>query len=187
MIAVMAVAAISANAQTWIGGNIGFNTEKTSVEGNKLSSNSTFEFAPEIGYNLSDNWAVAMQIGYAHNGNGVINFADYDYEGIKNSFSIKPYVRYTFCKAGNFSAFVDGGISYTTAHISGVDPNLNSFGVAVKPGVAYAVSPKVSLVAHIGNLGYDYTWVKENNTTVSNNAFDVKLFNSISFGAYYNF
>ena len=42
MIAVMAVAAISANAQMWVGGNLGFNTEKKKFEDTELSSGTSF-------------------------------------------------------------------------------------------------------------------------------------------------
>lgn len=50
MIAVMAVAALAANAQTWVGGTIGLNTEKTQFESTDLSSGTSFQIAPEIGY-----------------------------------------------------------------------------------------------------------------------------------------
>lgn len=189
MIAVMAVAAISANAQVWIGGNIGVQTNKTSFDGNKLSSNTSFEIAPEIGYNLSDKWAVALELAYSHTGNGEINFAGESVKGYLNSFSVKPYARYAYVKSGNFSAFVDGGINYTTSHVSGFSNNLNSFGVFFAPGFSYAVSNKVSLVAHLGDLSYDYTYVKVPGTDkkATNNAFNFQLFNGVSFGAYYNF
>ncbi len=48
MIAVMAVAALAANAQTWVGGTIGLNTEKTQFESTDLSSGTSFQIPPEI-------------------------------------------------------------------------------------------------------------------------------------------
>ena len=55
MIAAMMVAAVSANAQVWIGGEVGFNTTTNTVKVNGVSTDETtnnFTIAPEIGYNL---------------------------------------------------------------------------------------------------------------------------------------
>ena len=109
-----------------------------------------------------------------------------------NAFTINPYARYTFFKAGNFTAFVDGGISYASLHVnqlSDVIENVQSFGVGINPGITYAVSPKVSLVAHVGDLSFNTMWDKAKNVDVkvTSNKFNFGLWNSISFGAYYNF
>lgn len=186
MIAVMAVAAISANAQMWVGGNLGFNTEKTKFEDTEFSSGTSFEIAPEVGYNLNEKWAVALALGYGHYDAGIVTFAGKEVSVIINTFSIKPYVRYTFVKAGNFSAFCDGVLDYSTTHVNGVENNLNSWGLAVTPGIAYAISPKVSLVAHVGEIGYDHTWFDAGVGDVTNNKFGINLTNAISFGAYVN-
>ena len=203
MIAVMAVAAVSANAQLWIGGEIGFNsttnTFKTGAHSQDFTS-SNFTFAPEIGYNLSDNWAVAAKIGYEYSENNaeiaslVDQFEVPDYfKGLNtNTFYINPYARYTFLKAGNFSAFVDGGVAYGFIHLNGTSDivsNVNMFKVGVNPGVAYAINPKVGLVAHIGDLSYKTQWVKVKDTDIklSQSKINVGLWNAISFGAYYNF
>ena len=202
-LAAVAVAA-TMNAQVWVGGEIGFNADKTTVKNNGTSSSystNNFTIAPEIGYNLSEKWAVAMKIGFTHSeDNGAVAAMvqeaapELTINGklMSNSFSINPYVRYIFVKAGNFSAFVDGGISYATIHVnnlSSVMNNINSFGVAINPGISYAVSEKVGLVAHIGDLSYNAMWTKAKNVDVkvNNDKFNVSLWNSISFGAYYNF
>ncbi len=200
-LAALAVAA-TMNAQVWVGGEVGFNSDKTTIKTNGQSQSVTtnnFTLAPEIGYNLSDKWAVAIKLGFSHNeDNGaakaLIEGAGFPVAGklMSNSFTINPYARYTFVKAGNFSAFVDGGISYGTTHVnnmSNVMNNINSFGVGINPGVTYAVSPKVSLVAHIGDLSYNAMWTKAKNVDIkaNNGKFNISLWNSISFGAYYNF
>ena len=60
MMAVMAVAALSANAQVWLGGSFALDFSKNTAKENMTS----FEIAPEVGYNLSDKWAVAMALGF---------------------------------------------------------------------------------------------------------------------------
>ena len=197
-----AVIAVSANAQIWVGGEVGFTSDKTTVKtnGNSVSqTTNNFTLAPEVGYNLNENWAIALKVQFAHNeDNGVIKSMIQDAgfnTGAKvmtNAFSVNPYARYTFLKAGNFSAFVDGGVSYGLIHVSSMSQvmnNINSLGVAINPGVTYAVSPKVSLVAHIGDLSYNAMWTKakQADVKVNNGKFNASVWNAISFGAYYNF
>jgi hypothetical protein len=204
MMAVMAVAALSANAQVWICGEVGFNTSTNTVKVAGVSSDKTtnnFVIAPEIGYNLNEKWAVAMKIGYVHAGNNeeikelINNYGVLPFNlgsTTTNAFTINPYARYTFVKAGNFSFFVDGGVGYSSVHVNGLSDymkNINLIKVGINPGVTYAISPKVSLVAHVGDLSYQNMWSKAKNVDlkVSQGKFNIGLWNSISFGAYYNF
>ena len=198
-LAAVAVAA-TMNAQVWVGGEVGFTGDKTTVKNNGVSSSystNNFTIAPEIGYNLNEKWAVAMKIGFTHSeDNGAIRAMiqeaapELHINGklMSNTFSINPYARYTFVKAGNFSAFVDGGISFATIHVNNLSDqmnNISSFGVAVKPGIAYALSEKVGLVAHLGEISYNAMWTKAKNVDVKVN--NDSFWNAISFGAYYNF
>ena len=193
VMAVMAVAALNANAQWWAGGELGFGSSHNN--GAEVSTKE-FTIKPEVGYSLTDKIDVALSVGYIHLSNASLrDYVNENYgfdlgrlgvrDGSGNGFTINPYIRYKFVKAGNFFAFVDGGIDYTTLHMNGTDKNANQFGVSVAPGIAYAVSPKVTLVSHIGDgLYYRHSWIKD---TAHNNAFGFKLINSISFGAYYSF
>ena len=200
-LAAVAVAA-TMNAQVWVGGELGFGANKTTVKANGVSADTkvnNFTIAPELGYNLSENWAVAVKLGFAHNEadaetlNLLQDFNNFGINSITtNSFSIKPYVRYTFLKAGNFSAFVDGGIGYASVHVnqlSSIINNVNNFSVSINPGISYGISEKVGLVAHLGDLSYNTQWckAKEADVKVTRSNFNLGLWNSISFGAYYNF
>ncbi|MCM1079476.1 MAG: porin family protein [Bacteroidales bacterium] len=197
MIAVMAVAALSANAQIWVGGNLGFNTQKATVKVDNVSVDNTstsFSIAPEIGYNLNDDWAVAVRLGYEHNPSFAMSIGDESFSGRTNSFEINPYVRYKVVKTGKFYAFIDGGLAFGTTHVNGTSDymdNINAFRIGFNPGVAYNVTPKVTLVAHIGDLSYTTAWTKvkdgREEAKISSNAFNLNLTNSISFGAYVNF
>ena len=69
--ALVAVASLAANAQVWVGGEVGFNATKTSLDGDKLGSAAYFNLLPEIGYSINDKFDVAVTIGISHkNGNG---------------------------------------------------------------------------------------------------------------------
>ena len=191
--ALVAVASLSANAQVWVGGEVGFSAGKTTNNGTKFGSGADFNLIPEIGYTLNDKFDIAVAIGIAHNnGNGkaYAGTEGYDvYVGAlddvnRNAFTLNPYVRYKFANAGDFTFFVDGGFSYTMIHYSGNDDNGNQWSLGFKPGIAYNISDKVSLVAHIGRL--DYNFFKQGD--IKNNEFNMGVSgNNLTFGAYVSF
>ena len=170
--AIIAACAITANAQTWIGGELGFNST-TYKSGDVKETVSNVTISPEIGYNLNENWAVAAKIEFSHFEDG----------NTGNSVGFNPYVRYTFAKTGNLSFFIDGGLFWTNIHYKGDDKNANNFGIGFNPGLAYSISKKVSLVAHIGDFSYNH--YKFYDTKIDR--FNLGLDNSISFGAYVAF
>lgn len=173
--AFVAVASLSANAQVWVGGNLGLNTEKTSFDGTTLSKQNKVTIAPEIGYKYSDNLDFAVKLGYSH--------TDGEGKASTNGFSINPYVRYTCFTSGKFSAFVDGGFSYGMNHTSGVDDNTNTWKIYIQPGLAYSLTDKVGLVAHIGD-GLGWKFSKRGDWKANDFYLDVN--NAIEFGVYVN-
>ena len=202
--ALVAVASLTANAQVWVGGEVGFSAGKTTYDGEKLGAGANFNLIPEIGYTLNDKFDVAIAIGIAHknfNGEPYAGTANHDLvvTGIveefemgsqnnnRNSLVINPYIRYKFAKTGDFTFFVDGGFSYERIHYSkgfeGAN-NATQWGLGIKPGIAYNLSDKVGLVAHVGDLSYNFFKMKD----LKNNEFNMGLTgNNITFGAYVNF
>lgn len=168
--AIVAASAMTANAQVWIGGSLGFNSTTKEVASIDVTTTS-FEIQPEIGYNLSDQWAVACALGFS---TSKTENAD-----AQNTFKINPYARYTFAKSGIASFFVDGGLSYTT-----YGEDHNRFGIGVQPGVAISLSDNFSFVTKLGSLGYSTT----SNHDVDTNSFGLGVDgNAINFGLYYAF
>lgn len=172
--AFVAVASLTANAQVWVGGELGLGTSKTTVNGNEAAKSNYALIVPEVGYKINDNWDVAVKIGYRH--------TDVKGGASTNSFELAPYARYTFVKSGDFTAFLDGGFSYSNINTK---PNkTNDWKIFITPGISYAISEKVGLVAHVGELAYSFT--KQGD--VKTNAFGLDLDSEIfSFGAYVNF
>lgn len=167
-IAVVAMIAISANAQTWLGGSFGFDWEKSKNDHAKAKT--SWEIAPEIGYNLDETWAVAIKLGVAS-----VKHGDND---AVTGFQVNPYARYTFCEMDKLSFFVDGGVNYTTY---GKNAG-NSFGIGVQPGLCYKASDTVSLVAKFGYFGWK-TYSEEN---ANKDQFGLGVDgNALSFGVYF--
>lgn len=152
-LAIAAIAAIGGSAQAadglYVGGNVGFWHE--SGNGNEASTNE-FSIIPEIGYNLNSKWAVGTTIGIDHK----------HWCGAEKSntmFEFYPYSRYTFYRssANKVQLFCDGtvGIGVGTTSQYGVDNTAVTWGIGLKPGVAFNVTEHFSVVAHVGFFGYE--------------------------------
>ncbi|WP_288057392.1 porin family protein [Xylanibacter rodentium] len=138
--AAMMVASLAASAQVYVGGSLGFLSEKANEDADALN---TFSIKPEVGYNLNENWAVGIQLGYLSK--------DINKDVTAGLINVTPYARYTFAKTGIASFFVDGGLTF---EFGTADAEGTNWGVGVRPGVKLAVSEKVDVIGKLGYLGY---------------------------------
>ncbi len=178
--------AVSMPAKIWIGGSLSINTSNTSLGSYNLDANNSIEVSPEIGYVLSGKWALGLRIGYAHYDNAETTMIDQTVAGQSNQFSVSPFVRYTFHRAGSFSFYADGSVDYLSTSKSGYDSNMNTLGAAVCPGMNYAINDRLGLTAHLGSLGYQHSWMKDRGIKLKNDAFNFNIFGSFAFGVYVN-
>lgn len=201
MVAVMAAAAVSANAQWYVGGQLGLDFNKANKD---ADSQMTFSIAPEVGYNINENWAVGAQVGFSMANklkeDGKITYdahgfptgvTDPTYDATGTSFFIAPYARYTFAKSGNVSFFVDGGIGFATANYDIDDPyekyneSGTIFHIGLRPGIAFKATDKISFVATTGYFGY---MKKSDDVYGGASRFGLNVNgNALQFGFYYNF
>lgn len=176
MTLVAAMITVAASAQVYVGGSLGIGSVKLGANDAKTS----FKIVPEIGYNINDEWAVGLAIGYQQ-GECKLGKADYLQETEMKLFGVNPYVRNTFLRTKYVNVFVDGGLTYQTIKDFGSD-----FQVGLKPGVAVNFNDKLSFVAHIGFIGYETFSPKGDGK--SSNTVGVDLDgNNIMFGLYWNF
>lgn len=178
---VIACAAFSAQAQVYVGGELGFWRDYDANE-------TSLKILPEVGYNLDEKWSVGTVIGYGYN---------YDNGFKTNAFVIAPYARYTFAKLGPVNLFLDGGFGFSTFKVKAdggkSSDAQNAWEVGVKPGISVNLTEKLSFVSHIGFLGWrDADEVEFGGETYSGGfgsnglGFDLSG-NAITFGLYYNF
>ena len=157
-LAVVAIAsAFGVNAENWyVGGNLGF-THESSVYCAQWDRNfeaNTLYIQPEIGYNFNSQWAVGLGIGYEYR----------HWNGSKtdlNMFNFNPYARWTYFRTSNnlVQLFVDGGVGIGAGafdvDVNGYDSHTAViWNVGFRPGVAFNLTDKFSVVAHLGFLGY---------------------------------
>jgi hypothetical protein len=182
--------AATMNAQVYVGGSLGFHHDKQ----NNVK-NTKFTVLPEIGYNLDDNFAVGMVIGFGTGKTtGTVSSLDVNGNEVTvetssktSNFTINPYLRYTFVKLDKVNVFIDGGLYYTFDKQGDSDlAKFNEFGVNIKPGVAVNLNDKLSFVSHFGMLGWSNRKAKADGAKAKN-TIDVNVESAVSFGLYYNF
>lgn len=133
--------AVVASAQVYVGGQVGLwrNTD---------ANHTSFSIQPEVGYNLSDKWAIGIGVGYAYNYN----------DGLKvNAATVNPYARYTVAKAGPVSFLLDGGFGFSTAKakMDGYSSDsYNAWEIGITPAVKVSLAKNVDFIASLGFLGY---------------------------------
>lgn len=199
----LAVAAMAANAQTYVGGELGF--WRNGEDGNNKTS---FTLAPELGYNLDDTWALGIKLGYNYNYAGAGNFnignvVSAEGHVTRNTFTVEPYVRASYAKFGPVRLFIDGGFAFATykdKYTATVNDKSqsesndahNAWQVGFKPGVALDLNDHFSFIAHAGFLGYRHSDPSKYNNALEDGAygngwgFDFKT-NGLTFGFLYNF
>ena len=220
-------AALTMNAQMYVGGSLGFNSNTVSTDptvetiGTAVvttttsdAKETTFKFAPEFGFKLADNMAVGVVLGFdmsnrepSYNtvttivGGAATTVAPKSTTKVKgNNFSIAPYFRYTALTWGNLSLFADAQVTVATGKTTNevttggvkvsADDKVNSFSVAVVPGISYQLNDQINFVAKLGNgLGYFQKKTEPAGDaayTEKNIGLDLNSL-GLSFGMYYNF
>jgi outer membrane protein len=154
LVAAVAVFGLSANAQEettnggfaegdlFISGSVGYSSESTG----DVKSNQ-FEIIPRLGYFVSENIALGLQLGYQSSKDETPTG---DTEA--NTFTVGAFGRYYFMPASQFSLFGQLGIDYISTDYDAYKES--GFGVALAPGISYFVSNNIALEATFGILGY---------------------------------
>ena len=187
-VAVLATS-LTASAQLWVGGSLNFDNSKEWDE-NKAST--SWGISPKIGYALDD--ALEVGLGFGIRGASFENNAET--KSSQLSFSVAPFVRYTFFSDGNFSLFVEGNVSYAY-NSDKEEPKVGEtsktndweFGVNILPGFKYTLTDHFALVGTIGSLSYTHNRpYKDAKTWYGNqNSFRFNLHSGYSIGLYYAF
>lgn len=170
-IATLLLCSLAASAQVFVGGTIGVSTEKTTDSGRITS----FTLAPNFGYNVSDRFAMGLELDYNYLEQGSYS---------ANSITIGPFARYNFVNSGNFSFFGEFGIGYThykPSHTSG----LNGVSLGVRPGISYKIGNNWQLFGKMNLFNYRYLENKYDDG-ISTTGFALN-FTNIQLGIAYNF
>lgn len=171
-----AFVAVTMNAQVYVGGSVGV----ASVKNGNADAETVYKFIPEVGYNLNDEWAIGVTLGYQKGACSLLN--GYFGQDVKTEmFQVSPYARYTFLKSKIVNAFVDCGLGFGSIKDQG-----SLFSIGAKPGLALNLNENLSFVTHFAFVGLE-TFSPDGGGD-SSNMVGVDLDQSaLTFGLYYNF
>ncbi len=168
--------AATMNAQVWVGGDFGFGFAKANSD---AKTSSVVTVSPQVGYMLNDKFGVYADLNFDSYKAGI--------EGAEalSSFGFDVAARYIFANVEKVSFFVDGGVGMNFFNKS----RGNVFGIVFQPGIKFAATDKIDLVARLGGLGAKFGNQKAQDAGVANKSeFGLDVKNSaLSFGVYYNF
>ena len=173
--AIVAVASLSASAQVFVGGALGFQSTKANKD---AKANSAFTLAPEVGYTFNENWEAGIALGMQFKNNK---------QG--NTIGGDIYGRYHYLKTGIASLFVELNAGIDAVKGAGEGAQTGTiFGFGIKPGVKIALSDKVALVAKTGLLGAEFANEKAQALGYNKTGFAIGVNNvNIDLGVYYSF
>lgn len=134
LVLALTLMALTAKAQFYAGGSVQF----IGMGG----GGAVFGLAPEAGYNFAHNMGAGASLGLMFGGG----------EGNTGAaLSIDPYFRYYFAEWGPARFFADGHFNFTAALGQGGG---STWGVGVRPGVAFQLDDRFSMVSHLARIGY---------------------------------
>lgn len=156
-----------ASAQFFVGGSVGFSHSGGSVEVDNTvtdgPSSNYFEFAPKVGYELSEDLEVGVRLGlslYRTKTPGATETIN------KNSgIALEPFARYYAITMNKFALGLEGtlglGMSTQKTEAGGTTtdgPKNTSLSFNVAPGLFYHMSDRVTLEAVLGGLSLNYAY-----------------------------
>lgn len=196
-LAAVAVAA-TMNAQVYVGGSFGLGFENKLVDQKDGSdaTGMTFQILPEIGYNLDEKSSVGIVLGFGitNNTNEMNRYAaelgaavpgDIKTDKSAIQFTIAPYYRYKFVQLDKVDIFVDAQVGFTYTKYD--EWNNSTFGIGVRPGIAYNPNDKISFVAKFGNGLFFESSKSKGSDAKSKFGLNASTLAPLEIGCYYNF
>lgn len=181
-------AAMFAQAQFFVGGNLGLGTQSGSVKmetgGTTVTQDApktfTFTIAPSVGFMFNDNMGVGLDLFF---GSTKLTQKNYNVDPVATKttkttgIGFAPYFRYVFAEVDNFRFYADARIEYVSSTPKETSEQGNTtvtrdgnkttnFGIGVVPGMAYMLTENISMNCALNILSLGF----ETEKTVSKNA-----------------
>ena len=184
--------AATMNAQGYIGGSLGLDFQNKLVDKDgKDATGMFFQIKPEVGYNLDDKSSVGIVLGFGVTNNGSkMSFNGVNFAGLKTDkraiqFQVAPYYRYKFVQFDKVDLFIDAMVSFQYTKYD--EWNNTTFGIGVRPGVAFNASDKISFVAKLGDGLFFESSKDKDVDAVSHFGLNANTLAALKIGMYYNF
>lgn len=170
----------------WIGGSASY--YNTNVK--DTSTRTSWEIAPEFGFNVNENWDLGVQVAYGKGQNEAVVIGDLaspidDVETI----GVAPFARYKLMEVGSFNVYAKGSIFYKNSKLKESDVKVDSYGITIVPVVEYMINDawSISAILNFAELGYTHAKADQNDVEGDEFGFNVNDGNIFSVGISYHF
>jgi len=140
-VALVVATFVSANAQFYLGGSLGVETNSNT------NPKSSFSISPEIGYYINEKVDVGLDFTFLTSKSQ----SDAKYSG----WEIAPYARYSFCQLGKFEVIGKASVGFGGVDYVGLKST--NFGFNISPILAYSLTKKVVLFTQLNCLSLNFT------------------------------
>ena len=185
---VSALIGLTANAQVFVGGNIGYihdsGTDTYSVGSSKFRTGNGFTIGPEVGYRFNEKWTAGLSVIYAPSfSRGIRTEEPSVLENLKqwtNRWDFSAFGRYSVWGAKGFNVCLQGELmasvfnrSNTSSFEEAVGSDNESsmkgldLGIQFYPVLTYDISKHLTAVAKLNLLGAVFQWEKITTTDSS--------------------
>lgn len=158
-VALAAATLIGANAQLFVGGNLGLNFSTEDGDGTIVETEKSFGFniAPKVGYSLNEKFSVGGIVSFGYNKNTDELVMGGDAETSITSWGVMPFARYNFLTFGKVNFGAEAQLGFGGQSIKDAYSTLN-IGLNVKPVVAWNISDNFALETYLNfaSLGFNY-------------------------------
>lgn len=196
---VAACAALTMNAQMYVGGSLGFSSDTDKKNPAAEKTVTIFNLNPEFGMALDEKMGVGIQLGFGLENKKTEDKTATPVTSTKTNattIQIKPYLRYQVLTFGKANIFVDGGVDFGMKKEKDMKPSMD-LGLFVTPGFAFNINETWSIVAKMNDMfafGYhkdavaDVAGAPDAPSSIkaglSTGGFNL---GDLTFGVYYNF
>lgn len=162
--------ALSSSAQTEqgkfiLGGTASYQSSKSDADNANAAEN--LSLVPNLGYFVSDNFAIGTGIGYNYSKAEVASTT-----GLNEAVVVSPFGRYYAGLSDQFKFFGQASVPMAFGTVKATDANgdagaktgsSTSVGVALSPGFAYFPTKKIGIEFAFRGISYNNTTVKDAN------------------------
>ncbi|GHT19587.1 hypothetical protein AGMMS4957_04160 [Bacteroidia bacterium] len=176
IMAVAVLGTVSASAQFYVGGSLGYSTSTDEftkeLTGFEKTTKTALMVAPDLGFALSEKFEVGLEFGYEFDADKVTK-KEGTHDKQESGWEIAPYARYECLSADKFSVWAQVVLGYGVK-----TEESTTFSVQFAPVLKYSLSHHIKLISRVNflSIGLASTSFTEDDRKLTNFGVGVNKF-----------
>lgn len=186
------------NAQLYIGGSIGYNTDENKNSDFAEIKAASFTFSPRIGYVFNEKTLAGLKFSYQNVTADRSSTWENNNKIVTNTIGVAPYLRYSFVSLGRFTFGVETTVAAAWAKVKDAHESGFSVGLNVAPVISFGITDHWWLETYMNLFSLTYTQTKvespglyelskDSNFNVGLSGDGIFRLGDLSFGVVYRF